>query len=219
MNPRTARWWHGLTFLVAAFGVVLQLVLVVQGQSVLNEAEAPGLVTRLVRFASYLTIWSNVLVAWSTLTLTLGTDRDTRVWRALRLDAVLVCLGGGIVHFFFLRPLLDLHGASALADHLLHQVVPLLATIGWVVFGPRGRIARSDLLPFLVVPVVWFGYTVVRGAFVNWYPYPFVDVAQHGYLVVLLNGVGVGLFMTALFYLALWLEPRLARGRRVPTTA
>jgi hypothetical protein len=219
MNPRAARWWHGLTFAVAAFGVVLQLVLIVQGKNVLDQVEPPDLATRLVRFVSYLTIWSNVLVAWSTLTLALGTDRDTRVWRALRLDAVLVCLGGGIVHFFFLRPLLDLHGASALADHLLHQVVPLLATIGWVTFGPRVRIARSDLLPFLVVPVVWLAYTIVRGAFVDWYPYPFVDVGKHGYGVVLLNSVGVGAFMTALFLLALWLEPKLARGRRVPTTA
>jgi hypothetical protein len=218
MNPR-ARWWHGLTFAVAAFGVVLQLVLIVQGKNVLDQVEPPDLATRLVRFVSYLTIWSNVLVAWSTLTLALGTDRDTRVWRALRLDAVLVCLGGGIVHFFFLRPLLDLHGASALADHLLHQVVPLLATIGWVAFGPRDRIARSDLLPFLVVPLVWFAYTIVRGVFVDWYPYPFVNVSKHGYGVVLLNGVGVGAFMTALFFLALWLEPKLARGRRVPTTA
>lgn len=216
MNPRTARWWHGLTFVVAAFGVVLQLVLVIQGRGVLDDSNPPDLATRLVRFASYLTIWSNVLVVWSTLTLALGTDRDTRVWRALRNDAVLVCLGGGIVHFFFLRPLLDLHGLSALADHLLHQVVPLLATIGWVVFGPRGRISRSDLVPFLVLPVFWCGYTIVRGAFVDWYPYPFVDVAQHGYGGVLLNGVGVAAFMTALFFLALWLDPRLSR--RTPAT-
>lgn len=206
-----ARAWHGLTFAVAAAAVVLQLVLIVQGNAVLDQTEPPDLVTRLVRFASYLTIWSNVLVAWSTATLAFGTDRDTRVWRALRLDAVLICFGGGVVHFFLLRPILDLHGANALADHLLHQVVPLLAVIGWLVFGPRGRVSRADLLPFLVVPVVWVAYTLVRGAFVDWYPYPFVDVEKHGYGVVLLNGVGVGAFLVALFVLALWLDRRLGR--------
>ncbi|MCW2756821.1 MAG: hypothetical protein JWO46_567 [Nocardioidaceae bacterium] len=206
-----ARAFHALTFAVAAFALVLQAVLIVQGKNVLDQAEAPDLATRLVRFVSYLTIWSNALVAWSTFTLATGTDRDTRLWRALRLDAVMVCLGGGIVHFFFLRPILDLHGGSALADHLLHQVVPILATIGFVVFGPRRRIAWSDLGPFLVVPVVWFGYTIVRGAFVDWYPYPFVNVDKHGYAVVLLNGVGVGVFMAALFVAGLLLDRRLSR--------
>ncbi len=207
-----ARTWHGLTFVVAATAVVLQLVLIVEGNNVLAQTEPPDLATRLVRFISYLTIWSNVLVAWSTATLAFGTDRDTRVWRALRLDAVIVCFGGGVVHFFFLRPILDLHGVDALADHLLHQVVPLLAVVGWLVFGPRGRVSRADLLPFMVVPVLWVVYTLVRGAFVDWYPYPFLDVGEHGYVVVLLNGVGVGVFMVALFFGALCVDRRLGRS-------
>ncbi len=99
----------------------------------------------------------------------------------------MICFGGGVVHFFFLRPLLDLDGADLLADKLLHMVVPLLAVIGWFAFGPRGRAARADLVPFLVLPVFWLAYTLVRGAFVDWYPYPFIDVVEHGYGVVLLN--------------------------------
>lgn len=203
-----ARAFHALTFSVALFALVLQAVLVVRGHSVLDEQQKPDLATRVLRLVSYLTIWSNALVAWTTLSLALGRDRDTRAWRALRNDAVLICLGGGIVHFFFLRPILDLHGNDALADHLLHQVVPLLALVGWLVFGPRERIAWSDLLAFLVLPVVWFGYTLVRGAFVGWYPYPFADVDQHGYAVVLLNGVGVGVFMSLLFAAAVGIERR-----------
>lgn len=191
--------------------MVLQLVLIVQGNSILDQTEPPDLATRLVRFISYLTIWSNVLVAWSTATLAFGSDRDTRVWRALRLDAVIVCFGGGVVHFFLLRPILGLHGADALADHLLHQVVPLLAVVGWLVFGPRGRMSGADLLPFTVVPVLWVVYTLVRGAFVDWYPYPFLDVGEHGYGTVLLNGVGVAVFMVALFLVARWVDRRVDR--------
>ena len=107
----------------------------------------------------------------------------------------MICFGGGVVHFFFLRPLLDLDGADLLADKLLHLVVPLLAVIGWVAFGPRERATRADLVPFLVVPVFWLGYTLVRGAFVDWYPYPFIDVGEHGYGVVLLNALGISCFL------------------------
>jgi len=42
-------------------------------------------------------------------------------------------------------------------------------------------------------PVVWLVYTLVRGAFVGWYPYPFVDVGSHGYGYVAVSSVLIGL--------------------------
>jgi len=91
------------------------------------------------------------------------------------------------------------------------MVVPLLAVIGWVVFGPRERATRADLVPFLVVPVGWLAYTLVRGAFVDWYPYPFIDVVEHGYGVVLLNVIGVAAFLVVLALLAIALDRRLTK--------
>jgi hypothetical protein len=211
-----ARVFHLITFAVAACALLLQLVLVVQGHRVLDEQNRPDLVTRVVRYFSYLTIWSNLLVAWSTFTLALGRDRDGRVWRALRLDAVVLILLAGVVHFFFLRPLLDLHGWDLVADRGLHLVVPVLAVAGWLVFGPRGRAATRDVLPSLVVPAVWLGYTLVRGAFVSWYPYPFIDVGEHGYAVVLLNCAGIAVLMLVLACAAPLLDRRLTPA--VPVT-
>lgn len=204
-----ARLFHLLTFLVTAFALVLQLVLVAQGHRVLDETNRPDLSTRLVRFCSYLTIWSNALVAWSTLTLALGRDRDSRVWRALRTDAVVLILVAGVVHFFLLRPLLDLHGWDLVADRSLHVVVPVLAVLGWALFGPRGRVGPADLLPSLVVPVTWLLYTLVRGAVVSWYPYPFIDVGVHGYAVVLANCAGVALLVLAVSAAVVVLDRRL----------
>lgn len=208
-----ARIFHLVTFLVAAFAVILQLVLVIQGHRVLDEHNRPDLGTRLVRFCSYLTIWFNVLVAWSTATLALGRDRDTRAWRALRLDAVVLATVGGLVHFLFLRPLLDLTGWDLVADRSLHIAVPLLALVGWLAFGPRGRASASDLGPFLLVPVGWLGYTLVRGEVVGWYPYPFIDVGEHGYGVVALNALGVAAAMVLAAWGATALDRRLGTGR------
>lgn len=206
-----ARAFHALTFAVAGFALVLQLVLVLQGRNVLDQVEPPDTVTRLVRFCSYLTIWGNLLVAWSAFTLAIGRERDSRWWRALRLDAVVLIAVIAVVHFFFLRPLLDLHGADYLADKLLHMVVPVFAIVGWLAFGPRRRAHRTDLLLFLVVPVVWLVYTLVRGAFVDWYPYPFIDVNEHGYGVVALNCLGVAVLVLALAFGAVALDERLSR--------
>ncbi len=213
MPSGRARAVHALTALVATFAVVLQLVLVAQGHAVLDELDPPDLGTRLVRFASYLTIWSNVLVAVTTALLAVNPERSGRVFRTLRLNGLVIVFGGGVVHFFLLRPLLDLDGADLLADRLLHLVVPLAAAVGWLFAGPRGPIRRADLGPFLVLPLIWIGYTVTRGASVDWYPYPFIDVTEHGYAVVALNCAGIAAFMVGLFGLAAVVERRLVRPR------
>ena len=212
-----ARAWHLLTFLVTAVAVVLQLVLVIQGADhIPSETEPevavlgrPDLDTRLIRFVSYFTILSNLLVAVTTLTLAAGADRDTRVWRVLRLNAVVCITVTGIVHWFFLRPLLDLEGADYVADKLLHIVVPVMALVGWLVFGPRGRVTAGDLAPSAIFPGLYMVYTLIRGEISEWYPYPFTDVNEHGYLVVLINALGVIALLVALSWGALKLDPKL----------
>jgi hypothetical protein len=211
-----ARPWHAATFLVATGAIVLQFVLVLRGHQHLGDTEAaieaagrPGLGTRLVRFASYLTIWSNVLGALTAASLLLNPVQDAKIWRALRLDAVVILFGGGLVHFFLLRPLLHLHGADLVADRLLHVVVPLLVVIGWLTFGPRNQTTAADLGRFLIVPVLWLTYTLIRGALVDWYPYPFVDVNAHGYAYVAGACVAVAALMLGLAVAAKLLDPRL----------
>ena len=215
-SPANARAFHLVTFLVAAAAVVLQLVLIIQGGQHLDtepgvaEANDPDLGTRLVRFVSYLTIWFNVLVAGTSAVLAADAQRsEGRVFRALRLDALVLAVGGGVVHWFLLRPLLDLDGADLVADKLLHIVVPLLCLVGWLVFGPRGLITTRDVWAFLVVPVGWLLYTLLRGPGADWYPYPFVDVDEHGLGIVLLNCVGISALMLALAFGAMWIDRRL----------
>lgn len=203
-----ARAWHLLTAAVVAFAVVFQLVLVVRGVDPLLPEAYPSVGTRLVRFFSYFTILSNLLVLASTAPLVRSVP-EGRLWRVLRLDAVVCIAVTGLVHWFVLRPLLDLHGASYAADKLLHVVSPLLAVIGWAVFGPRGRLGRADLLPALVFPVVWVAYTLVHGAVSRWYPYPFIDVGLHGYPRVLVSCLGVAALLLALSGAALLLDGRL----------
>jgi hypothetical protein len=216
-SPANARAFHLVVFLVAAAAVILQLVLILQGAQHLGETENdiaaaghPDLGTRLVRFVSYLTIWFNVLVAGTELVLAANAERSGgRVFRALRLDALVLAVGGGVVHWFLLRPLLDLDGADLLADKLLHVVVPILILVGWLVYGPRGLITARDVAAFLVLPVGWLVYTLVRGELVDWYPYPFIDVGEHGYAVVLLTCVGISALMLVLALGAMWLDRRL----------
>lgn len=217
-TQRRPRTWHLLTAVVTWAALVLQLILVLKGGRVLDESVAPApLGTRLIRLVSYFTILTNLLVAVTTTTLALGQDSYPKWWKVLRLNAIVGIAVTGLVHWFLLRPLLNLSGADYVADKLLHVVVPLLAVIGWLAFGPRDRADRSLLWPSLIYPVGWLGYTLVRGAAVEWYPYPFLDVGLHGYPGALLACAGVAVLLLALTWGAIRLDPRLPgirEGRR-----
>jgi hypothetical protein len=64
-------------------------------------------------------------------------------------------------------------------------------------------------------PLAYFVYAMLRGAATGFYPYPFIDVDRLGYAQVLVNAVGVGtgyFFVAAVLFALDRLRPRrLAR--------
>lgn len=190
-QPWVARLWHGMTSGVAVFALVTQTILVVSGAGVLVEDDPPALPERLLRLLGYFTIQSNLLVAISTFALARDPQRNGRVWRVLRLAGLVGIAVTGLVHWFLLRPLLDLDGWSALCDLLLHVAVPLLAVTGWLVFGPRPRVTPGAVLATLAWPAAWLAYTLVRGSVTGYYPYPFLDIGVRGGAAVAIACLGV----------------------------
>ena len=205
-----ARRWHALTALVAVVAVVTQLVLVIDGASVLVQEDPPGLAERVYRFFAYFTIQSNVLVAIACLTLVRDPARDGRSWRILRAAGVAGIAVTGIAHFVLLRPLLDLDGLNYVCDKLLHMVVPLLAVAGWLAFGPRPRVTRREIGWSLVWPLVWLTWTLLVGAVGGWFPYPFLDHAEEGWGSVVIAGAGITVLFLSLFGLLSLTDRRLA---------
>ncbi|WP_323793149.1 Pr6Pr family membrane protein [Nocardioides sp.] len=213
--PR-AQFWHLLTAVVTIAAIALQLVLVIRGGQVLDEVEPPELGLRLARFIAYFTVQSNVLVAISAVTLARDPLRDGQGWRVLRLAGIVGITVTGLVHFVLLRPLLDLGGADWTADKLLHMVVPVLALIGWGVFGPRPRITRREVGLALLWPLAWLGVTLTVGGLSGWFPYPFLDHREDGAGAVAVTSLGVLVLFFALFSVASYLDRRLTPS---PTTA
>jgi hypothetical protein len=175
-----ARLGHALVAGVTAVALVWQLALIISGAAVLVPEDDPGLPLRLVRFASYFTVQANILVLATSIVLLRDPGREGRVWRVIRLDALAGIMVTGIVHWFLLRPILHLVGASYIVDKLLHVVSPLLAVTAWVIFGPRPRINLRTIAWSLIWPASYLVYIVTFGAFSGWYPYPFLDVGARG---------------------------------------
>lgn len=218
-----ARWYHGVLAAVVAAGLLIQLVLLVAGGDDVSTGDtgaAVPLPTRLIRLFSYFTIQSNILVLAASLTLARNPARDGRLWRVLRLDALLGIVITGIVFATVLAPLVHLQGLGAVANALLHYVSPWACLLGWLLFGPRPRIDWVTVGWAFVWPLLWIGYTAAHGAVTGWYPYPFLDAGELGVLAALRNTLFILIFAIVLALL-LKLADRLPTwaGRRRSTPA
>jgi hypothetical protein len=194
-----ARAWHLATAVVALAALLLQLVLVVNGDAILVDHDPPNLLERLLRFFAYFTIESNILVLVTAAQLARDPAHDGSRWRVVRIAAVSGITVTALVHWFLLRPLLHLDRADLVADKLLHLVVPVLAVLGWLVFGPRPRIEWPGCLRAAVWPLAWLAVMLVAGGLTGWYPYPFLDHREHGWGHVVVVCIGIFVLFFALF--------------------
>ncbi|MEJ7703745.1 MAG: Pr6Pr family membrane protein [Geodermatophilaceae bacterium] len=206
---RAARGWHLVTAAISGSSLLLQLVIIL-------ARDNDTVLVRLVRLFSFFTIQSNIIVTVVAVTLFLRPDRDGPVWRIARLASLVCITVTGIVYVTVLRGLYELTPAERVADTGLHYLTPVLVVVGWVLFGPRPRIGVRTIALTLLFPVLWLGYTLVRGELTDEYPYPFVDVNAEGYPTVAVNCVLVTALFLAVSGVYRLLDTRLRAVRSSP---
>ena len=179
-----------LRFIAAAIGfiaLVLQFVLEVR------LPRGPGLFGSTVHFFSYFTVLANVAAALAMLVPVMAPA--SRLGRFLSLPSVRTAIAGyllivGGTYLFFLRHVGSDQGLERVADQLMHYVTPVLFTIDWLAFVPKGHVPWTTILISLLPPLVYGLWTMVHGATTGWYPYPFVDMRSVGYQEGLMNMAG-----------------------------
>lgn len=182
-----ARWWFGATAVAVALGVIVQLFVTAD----LKQGFFDTSTKRVLNVFCFFTIQSNLIVGATTLLLALKPRRSSVVFDTFRLTGVVAIAITGIVYHAVLSKLFDLESWALVADNLIHTVVPVMGVVGWLAFGPRGRTSRRVMWLSVLFPVAWLVFTLVRGAAVGFYPYPFIDVAHLGYGRALVNCVWV----------------------------
>lgn len=154
--------------------------------------------TRVGNLFTFFTILSNVLVGVTDAVLAVRPRARSLLLRVARFDAVLAITVTGVVYHVLLAATDHQRGAEAFANQLFHTVTPLLTVAGWLLFGPRGLVDRRTIALSLLYPVAWLVFTLVRGAIIGWYPYPFLQVGELGYGRVALNCAGITLLFLGL---------------------
>ncbi len=136
-----------------------------------------------VNFFSFFTIESNIFAA--TLMLFSGVAalraRDVRSLAMLRGAATLYMSMTGIIYFLLLRGLeASLQLPIPWVNTVLHYVMPLAVLGDWLLDPPRPAIRFRRSLVWLIYPLLYVVYSLVRGAATGWYPYPFLNVSVNG---------------------------------------
>jgi hypothetical protein len=191
-----------LLALVCATGLVLNFISSVTADS------PPALGTRIVRFFSYFTIESNILVCVVALLVAAGAAHGGRFALA-HLDALLGITVTGIVFALVLAPEQEHIGLGSV---LLHYVSPPLALLAWLSVGPWGARSWRMIGPALVWPIVYLAWTLVHGAIGDWYPYGFIDAGDLGLPRMLRNALGVLVLGIVLCGVVVAADRRRARG-------
>ncbi len=208
-NVTKARVWFGATALVVFAGLLIQVLVTADNTEGFFETAAG----RAFNVFCFFTVQSNVIVGITCLLLAHDPTRSSTAFKTFRLTGVVAITITGIVYHSVLRQLLDLESWALVADNALHTVSPIMVVVGWLTFGPRGltspRIARLSV----VFPVCWLVFTLIRGPIVDFYPYPFVDVINLGYVRVLVNCIWVAVLYLGLSAGATVLDGWLERVR------
>ncbi|GAB3089173.1 Pr6Pr family membrane protein [Lysobacter terrae] len=185
MPPDASRRFAASVAAIAAMALILQYVLLIK----LTLANI-GPVLATVRFFSYFTILSNLLVLL--VTATAARRGSGLLTTALVRGAVAMCITVTMgIYFLVLRHLWQPQGAQWWADTALHYAVPLLYLAWWVVCVPHGVLRWRDLPRWLLFPLAYLGWVLARGAWAHEYPYPFLDLTALDVATVARNIVGV----------------------------
>ena len=173
---------------------------------------------RTVNFFSFFTIQSN-LYAVAILLLAVLIDRRGRpspTFDLFRGAAVLYMVTTGIVYGLLLSGYQEeLQTTLPWVDTVVHRVMPIVLVADWLIGPPRTAIDVRRAAKWLIYPLVYVTYSLIRGPVVDWYPYPFLDPDEAGgYGGVLLYCVaialGIGLFATVVAWTSRRGLPRAA---------
>ncbi|NQX28431.1 Pr6Pr family membrane protein [Microbacteriaceae bacterium VKM Ac-2854] len=192
-----------ILFTVLRAGIALAILAAIVGQMIVSLAfwEQRGvqdITTNVVNFYSFFTIDANVfsmvLMAIGAVLLLRRTP-DPRWFHVARASVVTYMVTTGVVYNLLLRGI-ELPQGNTLgwSNEVLHVVAPLYLLIDWLFAPGRKPLSYRVVWIVIVFPIIWAGYTLIRGPFTpdevygneHWYPYPFLnpDRAATGYLSV-----------------------------------
>jgi hypothetical protein len=162
-----------------------------------------------VNFFSFFTILSNLFV---TIVFIISAFRLARGHKptpsddAVRGASVLYMIVTGVIYTVLLADK-DVGLTLLFVNLQLHFIMPVVAVLDWLYQPFLNKLKTRQVLSWLIFPFAYLVYSLIRGASIEWYPYPFLDPSKvGGYGGVMLYSAGV----LVVFFVASFLLMKLA---------
>ena len=212
---RTAKLKRTAAALLALLGwiaLLLQYYLVMMTAGVMGLAQSEGI----IRFFSYFSIQAIILAALVLTAFAIKSSLDEWLVHPFVRSAVAVYIAmTGLVYVVLLRRLWAPEGAQWIADVVLHYVMPAGYLVFWLTCVRKSGLRWYDPLLWLIYPLFYLGFVLVRGRVSGFYPYSFVDAGALGYPGVAANTAGLLIVCAALGMCLVAIGGRLARRQPV----
>jgi hypothetical protein len=184
-------------FVMGWFAVIAQLVLIIHNRQA-DIAET------IIRFISFFTILTNILVALFFTSKVFGFSRN--LFSIFHKNSTITAITTfilivGLIYQFILRAIWEPQGLQQIVDELLHTIIPLNTLIYWILYPQKERISLKKTTIWLLYPAVYMALVLLRGKFSNYYPYPFFNIQEIGVEKVLLNGFLILMLMIFIMYI------------------
>lgn len=136
-------------------------------------------------FFSFFTILSN-LAAVILLAYFAFKKQPTTRDQAFRTATTLYMIMTGVIFSILLSNLAGVRLTAVPWDNtVLHYIMPIAVALDWLIQPAKPTIFKlKNVLLWLSIPLLYVLYSLIRGAFVHWYPYPFLNPAHSSYASV-----------------------------------
>jgi hypothetical protein len=135
-----------------------------------------------VNFFSYFTnlsnIFASVVMVVGALFLIQG-RRPTLTDDIIRGTSVVCMALVGIVFSILLRNE-DLGNLLPWVNNVVHYIMPIVVVLDWLFQPPQSELAVKQITYWLIFPLIYLIYSIVRGAVVGFYAYPFFNPDKVG---------------------------------------
>jgi len=138
-------------------------------------------------YFGYFTILTNILVALTFTAPFLKPDNKIGVFfnrHNVRAAIALYILVVAIVYYALLFKNHNPQGLHAITNAGLHFALPVLYIVDWLVFAKKDALSFKTLPLWVLYPFAYGLFNIGRGLVTGFYPYPFLNISERGYLAV-----------------------------------
>ncbi len=169
----------------------------------------------LVNFFSFFTIESNILAVVLLFLLGVaGLTKTAREFANTRGAITLYMTMTGIIYVLLLSGNeVALQTTIPWVNIVLHYIMPVVILADWLAFPPKRHVYLRHAALWLIFPVLYVIYSLIRGGFTDWYPYPFLNPIENGWPTVVAISTIIAICTTALAGLLTLRTPRATPER------